>query len=117
MNIEVAIEDWEMDVVKRVLSGCSSMLRGEISRDEWLNDEVRYPRKAWLYIESEERMPFVVVDNREGKCFVARFDTLDGAIFYACNVYLIGENQDTWDYPGAVKDRGNLKREDPVPCF
>lgn len=119
MDITVAIDDNEMKVVTRVLNGHASMISGDISSDEWRNDEVRYPQKVWLYMieNDDERMPFVVVDNRDGECFVEQFESLDGAIFYACDVYLTGEHQDSWDYPGAVKDRGNLKREDPVPCF
>ena len=118
MNITVAIQEYEMDEVKRVLKGHASMISGDISRYEWLKDEVRYPRKTWLYLDAGEgRMPFVVMDNRDGQCLVEQFETLDGAMFYACDVYLTGEHQDTWDYPGAVKDRGNLKREEPFPCI
>lgn len=114
MEITVVSGCDEMDVVTRVLNGHDDMINGDISSDEWRNDEVRYPRKVWLYmIENDnERMPFVVVDNRVGECFVEQFATLDGAMMYACDIYLTGENQDSWDYPGSVKDRGSIRTDE-----
>lgn len=117
MNVKIVTNELEMAEVNRVMDGHAALLSDKITRKEW-EDTVVYPRETWLYIDKDEyKMPFVVVDNREGECFVEQFESLDGAIFYACDVYLTGEHQESWDYPGAVKDRGNLKREEPFPCI
>lgn len=118
MNVKIVTNELEMAEVNRVLDGHAALLSDKITRKEW-EDAVVYPRETWMYMieNDDERMPFVVVDNREGECFMEQFATLDGAMMYACDVYLTGEHQESWDYPGSVKDRGNLRRDDPIPCI
>lgn len=117
MNVEIVTDETGMEVVNRVMNGHASMISGDIGRKEW-EDEARYPRKTWIYIDKNlGALPFVVVDNREGECFVEEFGSLDGAMLYACDVYLTGEYQESWDYPGAVRDRGNLRRDEDKPCI
>jgi hypothetical protein len=65
-----------------------------------------------VFYEDEKALPFTVVDNREGECFVEGFSTLDGAILYICDCYITCENQEDWDYMGAVKDRGGVDEKD-----
>lgn len=116
MDIVMVNEDWEREEVKRVLDGHAAMVNTEMPADDW-RDEHEYPRKVWIFMEPTEslvcgNMNFVVVDNREGECYVEDFETLDGAMLYACDVHLTCEDQESWDYPGAVKDRGSLNRGD-----
>lgn len=112
MNVKVVTEAYEMDVVNRVMDGHAALSRGDIDEKEW-GDTSSYPRETWIYFDKDEHeMPFVVVDNREGECFVEQFKSLDGAMLYACDVYLTGEHQETWDYPGAVKDHGGLRNDE-----
>ena len=110
MNLRILTEDDELSVVNRVMDGHAALANGEISRADW-NDQSVYPRDVFLFISDlcgDESAPFVVVDNRGGECFVEQFATLDGAILYACDVYMTCELQDSWDYAGSVKDRGSL---------
>lgn len=69
------------------------------------------PRKVWVdYIEDRDSLvgTFVVVDNSTGDCWVEEFESLDGAVLYATQVRSIPEKDTEWDYPGAVKDVGDL---------
>lgn len=118
MDIEIVTDDAERRLVDKVLDGHSDMKNGDMPRAEW-DDADKYPRKTWLFVDEDygEKTPFVVVDNRSGECFVETFESLDGAILYACDVYVSCAHQDSWDYPGAVKDRGNLTGDDPCPCL
>jgi len=119
MNVRIVTDEFEMSLVKRVMDGRAALANGEIWMSEW-NDQSVYPRDVFLFISDlrgDEGAPFVVVDNREGECFVEQFSTLDGAILYACEVYPACENQKDWDYMGAVKDRGSLSRSEPTTCI
>jgi hypothetical protein len=119
VNVNIVTDELEMSLVKRVMDGHAALLNGEILRSEW-NDRSLCPRDVFLFISDirgDESAPFVVVDNRDGECFVEQFSSLDGALFYACDVYIGVANKGTWDYPGAAKDRGNLKRTEPLPCI
>ena len=51
---------------------------------------------------------FVVVDSPTGKdVYVGSFKTLDGALIYALGIHDADTKAD-YDYPGALKDRGNF---------
>ena len=110
MKLTIVNDDVERAVLSRVLNGYSDLVSDRITADEW-RDEARYPREVWVeFSESNAggRMPFIVVDNRDGNCYVEDFATLDGAMLYACDCHMTCELQDGWDYMGAVKDRGGL---------
>ena len=112
MNVEIVTDDHEMDVVNRVMKGHAAFSMGDIGEKEW-SDTSSYPRETWIFFDNDDHeMPFVVVDNREGECFVLHFKSLDGAMLFARELYLTGELQETWDYPGAVKDHGGLMNYD-----
>lgn len=108
--MEVTIVDGkaDRDEMYRVMNAHADMLNGDLSKEEWNNAD-KYPRKQWLdFDENEKDLPFTVVDNRGGECFVEGFATLDGAILYICDCHITCEYQYEWDYTGAVKDRGGL---------
>ena len=112
MEITIVNNDADREEVMRVLDGHADMSNGDIDRFEW-EDRERFPRKQWLIVEDERAsilssLPFTVVDNRAGECFVESFSTLDGALLYLCDCHTTCEHQDDWDYCGAVKDRGGL---------
>ena len=112
MDVTIVDNERDREEVKRVLDGHADMSDGDITKDEWSN-ESKFPRKQWLMVEDEKAAqqsgyPFTVVDNREGECFVEGFSTLDGAILYLCDCHITCEDQESWDYHGAVKDRGGL---------
>lgn len=108
--MEVTIVDGkaDRDEMYRVMNAHADMLNGDLSKEEWNNAD-KYPRKQWLdFDDNSKALPFMVVDNREGECFVEGFSTLDGAMLYICDCYTTCEDQVQWDYMGAVKDRGGL---------
>ena len=108
MDITIVDNPKDREEMKRVMDGYADMVYGDISKKAW-NDTEKYPRKQWLdFDEDEKAFPFTVVDNREGECFMAGFSTLDGAMLYICDCYTTCEDQDEWDYMGAVKDKGGL---------
>lgn len=112
--MEVTIVDGKSDreEMYRVLDAHADMLNGDLSKEEWNNAD-KYPRKQWLdFCEYNNDLPFIVVDNREGECFVEEFATLDGAILYICDCHITCEYQDEWDYMGAVRDQGGLDVKD-----
>lgn len=108
MDITIVDNERDREEMKRVMDGHADMINGDISKEAW-NDTERFPRKQWLdFDEDAKALPFMVVDNREGECFVEGFATLDGAMLYICDCYTTCEDQVQWDYMGAVKDRGWL---------
>lgn len=108
MDITIVDNERDREEMKRVMDGHADMVNGDISKEAW-NDTEKYPRKQWLdFDEDAKALPFMVVDNREGECFVEGFATLDGAMLYICDCYMTCEDQVQWDYTGAVKDRGWL---------
>lgn len=40
-------------------------------------------------------------------------ETLDGAMLYAAGIKLTTENQENWDYMGALRDGGELIGREP----
>lgn len=109
MEVTIVTTTAERDEMKRTVDGYLKVAENEIKRDEFLRN---YPRKIWIDTElcqpHYNGMPFLVVDNRDGECFCENFATLDGAILYATDVYMIPEHQEDWDYMGAVRDGGDL---------
>lgn len=112
MELVIVSDELEQAVVNRVMDGHAAKIDGKCP--DW-DDREKYPRKVWMFwsdLPGDERMPYVVVDNRDGECFVEQFATLDGAWLYATGVYTTSEYQSDWDYPGAVKDRGGWSEKD-----
>lgn len=109
MEVTIVTTTAERDEMKRTLDGYAKATSGEITRDEFLRG---YPNKIWIDTELcqsyDAKLPFVVVDNRDGECFCEDFGTLDGAILYATDVYMTPEHQMDWDHMGAVRDGGDL---------
>lgn len=112
MEVTVVTTKAERDEMRRTLDMYADYIAGDVSRDEFL---AACPRKVWIDTEEcsshralPDRLPFLVVDNREGECFEEDFETLDGAVLYATDVYLTPEHQEDWDRTGAVKDGGDL---------
>lgn len=102
----------EMD---KVLDAHYMYIAGKLSCEEWYDSD-RYPRKQWLHFDGSEEAArageqFVVVDNRDGDCFVEAFKTLDGALLYLCDVHMTTEGQDEWDRVGAVSGNGGFVRD------
>ena len=115
MDVTVVDNDYDRAVMHRVMNGHAAMLDGECP--DW-DDTVKYPRRQWLWfsdVRDDEATPFVVVDNRDGQCFIEDFATLDGALLYLCDCHMTCEHQDDWDYMGAVKDRGGFDIKDDEP--
>lgn len=112
--MDVTIVDNEIDrqEMYRVMDAHADMINGKISKEEWA-DESRFPRKQWLRAEGfPGDLPFTVVDNRGGECFVEGFSTLDGAVLYICDCHITCEHQEDWDYTGSIKDCGGLDVKD-----
>ena len=108
MDITIVDNEHDRSEMKRVLDAYADMTNGDLSKEAW-NDKDRFPRKQWLdFDEDEKALPFTVVDNRDGECFVEGFATLDGAMLYICDCHTTCEDQESWDYMGAVKDRGGV---------
>lgn len=108
MDVTIVDNDIDRDEVERVMDGHGRKLDGECP--DW-DDTDQYPRKQWLFLSDmrgDEGSPFIVVDNREGECFVEGFATLDGALLYLCDCHMTCEHQHDWDYTGSVKDRGGF---------
>ena len=110
MEVTIVTTSAEREEMKRVLDGYLKVVNNEITSDEFRDN---YPRKVWIDTElcqsHDAKLPFVVVDNREGECWGEGFATLDGAVLYATDVYMTPERQQDWDYPGAVKDGGDIR--------
>lgn len=110
MEVTIVTTQAERDEMKRTLDGFLQIGDGKLTEGEFLRD---YPRKVWIDTEMcqsrDARLPFQVVDNREGECWCEDFATLDGAVLYATDVYMTPEHQTDWDYPGAVKDGGDIR--------
>ena len=113
MEVTIVTTSAEREEMKRTLDAYADLVGNEMTKEEF---KARYPRKVWLDTEecsshrkSPDLLPFLVVDNREGECFVEGFATLDGAILYATDVYMTPEHQEDWDYMGAVRDGGDLR--------
>jgi len=107
MEVTIVTTKAERDEMKRTLNDYADL---KVSRKEF---HEKYPRKVWIDTEAcsdncRDILQFLMVDNREGDCFVESFDTLDGAILYATGVYMTTEHQEDWDYMGAVKDGGDI---------
>lgn len=112
MDLTIVDNDLDKKEMDRVMDGHAAKIDGECP--DW-DDVNKYPRKQWLWfsdMKGDERAPFVVVDNREGECFVEQFATLDGAMLYICDCYMTCEHQYDWDYTGSVKDRGGFDLKD-----
>ena len=112
MDLTIVDNDYEQAVVDRVMDAHAAYIDGECP--DW-HDAEKYPRRQWLFFSGtrgDEAMPYVVVDNRSGDCWVEQFATLDGALMYVTDVHLTCEHQNDWDYPGAMKDRGGWKEKE-----
>lgn len=110
MEVTIVTTSAERDEMKRTLDGYLKVVSNEITVDEFRRE---YPRKVWIDTElcrsHDAKMPFQVVDNREGECYCEAFATLDGAVLYATDVYMTPAHQKDWDYMGAVRDGGDLQ--------
>lgn len=112
MDITIVDNEFDREEMNRVMDGYSAKIDGECP--DW-DDVNKYPRKQWLWfsdVKGDERAPFVVVDNRDGECFVEQFATLDGAMLYICDCHTTCEDQEGWDYFGAVNDRGGFSEKE-----
>lgn len=110
MEITIVTTQSERDEMRRVLDGYYKVISGEIPKEEFIRE---YPMKVWIDtedLENDKHPSFTVVDNSCGECFEEDFCTLDGAVLYAAGVYYTCEHQDDWDYEGAVKDGGDIKK-------
>lgn len=109
MEVTIVTTQAERDEMKSTLDGYADMGDGKMSKETF---RASYPAKVWIDTELcksyDARLPFMVVDNREGECFCEDFVSLDGAVLYATDVHMTPEHQDEWDYPGAVKDGGDI---------
>ena len=114
MNVTIVDNDIDRQEMRKVMDAYADMTNGDITKDEF----GKLPRKQWLdFDENEKALPFTVVDNREGECFVEGFATLDGAILYICDCHMTCENQDEWDRFGAVRDHGGVDKKGDVICI
>ena len=105
MDITIVDNEIDRQEMRKVMDAYADMSDGKLSKEEF----DKLPRKQWLdFDEDEKALPFTVVDNREGECFVEGFATLDGAILYICDCHMTCENQNEWDYYGAVRDHGGV---------
>jgi hypothetical protein len=108
MDVTIVDNDIDRQEMRKVMDAYADMLNGDLSKEEWNNTD-KYPRKQWLDFDGDEKaLPFTVVDNREGECFVEGFSTLDGAILYICDCHMTCEDQEDWDYYGSVRDHGGV---------
>lgn len=109
MDVTIVDNDIDRQEMRKVMDAYADMTNGDITKEEFS----KLPRKQWLdFDENEKALPFTVVDNREGECFVEGFTTLDGAILYICDCHMTCENQDEWDYYGAVRDHCGVDEKD-----
>jgi hypothetical protein len=112
MDITIVDNESDRKEVNRVLDGYAELSMGDISREMWSNRHV-YPRKQWLMYEDNKHsyqagLPFTVIDNRVGECFVEGFATLDGAMLYLCDCHTTCEHQIDWDHDGSVREHGGF---------
>ena len=115
--MQVTIVDNEIDAkeLECVIGGYAEMINGDLSKEEWESD---FPRKQWLKYEKGAELPYVVVDNRDGQCFVEDFSTLDGAMQYVLDIRMTHEDQMEWDKEGMIKQIGgffNDEHSDSLP--
>lgn len=113
MELTIVTTQAERDEMKATLDAYADLIGNGMTKEEF---KARYPRKVWLDTEEcsnrqrpRDLSPFLVVDNREGECFAEGFDTLDGALLYATDVYMTTERQSEWDYLGAVEEGGDIR--------
>lgn len=114
MELTIVTTQAERDKMKATLDAYADLPGNGMTKEEF---KARYPRKVWLDTEEcsnrrkfPDLLPFLVVDNRDGECFVEGFETLDGALLYATDVHTTTERQSEWDYKGAVEEGGDLVR-------
>lgn len=109
MELTVVTEESERKELHAAMEAYFHCIEGEAPFEEFHETA---PRKVWIDFVKGEGMPFLVVDNRDGEMFEERFETLDGAMLYACDCYITCERQTDWDYMGAVNDRDGLDEKD-----
>jgi hypothetical protein len=105
MEITIVTNEFEREECKKTVDARCAFVSNEITREQWEG----FPKKVWVDLESPDGpSPFVVVDNRDCNCWVEAFKTLDGALLYATDCKLTAEDQEDWDYMGALKDGGDI---------
>lgn len=112
MEITIVTQEWERDEYRKVVDAYGQVSCGSMTNEEY----DKLPRKVWVDLVNpggRTSSPFVVVDNRDGNCWVEEFKTLDGALLYATDCKITAEGQGDWDYMGALKDGGDLTKRIP----
>ena len=113
MDITIVTTSEERKEYEKCVNARCEYVSNNITREEW----EKFPKKVWVDVVDGGRgvncPAFLVVDNSDGQCFVEEFETLDGAMLYASGIKLTTENQEDWDYMGALRDGGELIGREP----
>ena len=107
MEITIVTTEEEREEYNKTLDARCDFVSNKITREQWEGS----PKKVWVDLvnpDGRTSSPFIVVDNQDGNCWVEEFETLDGALLYATNCKLTPEDQEDWDYMGALKDGGDI---------
>lgn len=107
MQVTFVNHEWERQEYRKVVEAYGVFSCGKMSKREY----DKLPRKEWIDIVGNDNgsRRFLVVDNRTGDCWVEEFDTLDGAVLYATDVYSTPPKiKGNFDFEGAVGVYGSL---------
>lgn len=112
MTIEVVTDKHELEEFKQAMGTYFDHTLDDCRETE--SDGVP-PRKKWLLVEGPEyKKSYTAVDNSTGHFWTEGFSTLDGAMLYLTGVYTPSDDtpKDSWDYCGAVLERGGFAKDD-----
>ena len=112
MEITIVTTEGEREEYKKIVDARCAFVSNEITREQWES----FPKKVWVDLVhpfGSTSSSFIVVDNRDGNCWVEEFNTLDGALLYATDCKITAEGKEDWDYMGALKDGGDLTERLP----
>lgn len=112
MEITIVTTEGEREEYKKTIDARCAFVNNEITREQWES----FPKKVWVDLvlpSGGTPSLFMVVDNRDGNCWVEAFETLDGALLYATDCKMTAEGQEDWDCMGALKDGGDLTKRVP----
>jgi hypothetical protein len=120
MEITIVTTEEEREEYKKTLDARCAFISNKITREQWEN----FPKKVWVDLVNQYGSTlFIVVDNQDSNCFVEEFQTLDGALLYATDCKLTTEDQEDWDYMGALREcrskmprSGFSQQTDPCPA-
>lgn len=105
MEITIVTTEYEREEYNKTLDARCAFVSNEITREQW----ECFPKKVWVDLVSQDGSSlFIVVDNQDSNCLVEEFQTLDGALLYATDCKLTTEDQEDWDYMGALRDGGDI---------